>query len=147
MKIIESSNYKKAQLSNHPHGDVFPSDRDEAYFLGEDEYANIEHEKEQQENRDYIGIQDATKRYERLSKVRSNQDAIKRLEEELHNPNTDEARKGSIRLQIGKHVGAISNILNTPGKSSTPPLPEGMTDYKHSPASDYKLEDIKNPWE
>ena len=142
MKTIKTTNYiKLSQLSNLPGNFTFPSDKDEAYFSGDDDYADIEYEKDRQLNRDYVGIQDSTKRNERWSKIYPHIDKLNELGEQLKNPNISEIEAKDIRKKMSYSTSAISKILNTPGEISMSPLGVGQQNYEHSLAHDYKLEE------
>ena len=114
--------YKKSQLSNLPGGFVFPSDKDEAYFSGDDDpYEVIERGKERR-RQDYIGVGDAKKRYDRWKKVYPHLDKIEELEKQLKNPNISDIERKDIRKRIGFSTSAISKILNTPGEITEAPF-------------------------
>ena len=129
--------YKKSQLSNLPGGFVFPSDKDESYFSGDDDYANIKYKKDLQRRDDDIGFQDSKKRNERWRKVYPHMDKIKELEEQLKNPNISDMERKDIRKRIGFSTAAISHILNTVGEVSDSTIAPGTTHYNFN---DYKLD-------
>ncbi len=108
--------YKRSQLSNHPHRNVFPSDFDESYYLGEDDPWYVKEDSLQRRRRDYEGFGESAKRNERWKKIYPHQDEIKILEEQLKNLDIGEEERKSIRKRIGVHNAAIARIFSGVGK-------------------------------
>jgi len=89
---------------------IFPSDEEMAYYTGEDfpddeEYVDPFDEKEERRRRQRY--------YDKQKKIYLNQDAIEALTQQLSDPSLTEEQRKKIRLQIGKHRGAISRIRNS----------------------------------
>lgn len=108
--------YKQAQFGNRSPIGIFPSDEDEAYFKGEDDWGNINDEKMRGEVEDERGVGESMKRTERWSKVYPHIEKIQELKEQLNNPNIDDVERKRIKNKIGVHTSSISNILGTAGK-------------------------------
>ncbi len=108
--------YKKSQLSNQHNRNVFPSDEDEAYFLGEDDPYEIREKKLERRRNDYMGVGNSFQRNKRWRKIYPHQEEIKKLEEQLKNHSIGEEERKMIKNRIGVHNRAIDSIFRGVGK-------------------------------